>query len=128
MKLLLQEARWALWALLVTAAVPAHAINRVTLTVGQLRATQARIAGTEVVVQLGAAGLSLRARAAAVRLQTSRIPPLSKVALACARLLVGSRLACRGGHFAALTGPAGALRHRVGELRLADRLDAGARR
>ena len=113
MKLLLQETRWALWALLVTAAVPAHAIGRVTLTVGQLRAAQARISDGKVVVRLGAAGLSLRARAAAVRLQSSRIPPLGKVELACARLLIGSRLACRGGRFAALAGPAGPLRGTV---------------
>ena len=113
MKFLLQQTRWALWPLLIAGTVPAHAIDRVTLTIGQLRAAQARIAGGEVVVRLGAAGLSLRARAAAVRVQTSRIPPLSQVELACARLLIGSRLACRGGHFAALAGPAGPLRGTV---------------
>ena len=99
-----------LWALLVLAVVPAHAIDRVTLTVGRLRAAQARITGGEVIVRLGAAGLSLRAHAAAVRLQLSHIPPLGTVELDCARLLIGSRIACRGGHFAALAGPAGPLR------------------
>ncbi len=109
MKFLLQPARWALWPLLLMAAGPAHAIDQLTFTVGQVRTSRALLGGGRVVARLDGAGLAVQAHAASVQVRTAGVAPLHNVMLSCADLQIGATLACVGGRFAALTGALGPL-------------------
>ncbi len=104
-------------------AVPAHAIDQVTLTVSRLQTPQALVRDARVVMHLGAAGLSGRMQAASVQLKRPGVLPVRHAELRCAAIRLGEPYACRGGHFALQAGTFGALR---GDLTTAYDAQTGA--
>ncbi|MGC8517519.1 MAG: hypothetical protein ACP5P4_03205 [Steroidobacteraceae bacterium] len=109
MKFLLQRACWALGPLVAVLAVPAHAVDQVTLTVSRLQTPQVQVRGAQVVMRLGSGGLSGSLSAASVQLSRPGAPPLRAAVLHCAAIGLSGRYACRGGHFALRAGAFGAL-------------------
>ena len=108
-KFSLQRAWWALGPLAAVLAVPAHAVDQVTLTVSRLQTPEAQVRGAQVVMRLASGGLSGSLRAASVQLTRPGTPPLHGAVLHCATVRLSGPYACRGGHFALRAGGFGAL-------------------
>jgi hypothetical protein len=122
-KFLLQPARWALGLLMAVLAVPAHAVDQVTLTVARLQTPQARVRDAQVVIRLGPGGLSGSLQAASVQLTRPGVPPVRRAVLRCAAIRLGRPYQCQGGRFALQAGTFGALR---GDLTTAYDAQTGA--
>ena len=126
MKFSLQAARWAPGLLLIAAAVPAHAVDQVTLTVSRVHTSQALIRGARLIVDLGTDGLAAQAGASSVRVLKPGMPVLRRASLQCLQVVhTGGQFECRRGHFAVDAGTLGVLQ---GELAATYDLRDGAMR
>ena len=117
-------------ALLLLIAGPATAVNRLTVTVGQLTSPAATLSGARVALDL-AGGPSIAVRIEHLRVLPRAAPALDDLRLTCERLTASPPyFACRGGQLSVRAGTLGVLtasmamdfdrRQRTGKLTASD--------